>query len=154
MRSFSALRDDPSAPLLDRALDGLYPPGSTFKIFTASAALDSGTVTMDSHFEDPGYLQIGNFTLHDNESEATGDGDLTTAFALSSNVDFAQIALKMGLGTFYDYLERWGIGARSIFSCPPHRPSQVPPKAASCPESWRRWALAKARCSSRRCRWR
>lgn len=116
--AFPQLRSDASSPLLDRALDGLYPPGSTFKIFTASAALDSNTVSMDSHFEDPGYLEIGNFTLHDNESEATGYADLTTAFALSSNVDFAQIALKMGVSTFYDYLHRWGIGSSLDFQLP------------------------------------
>lgn len=129
---FPALRNDSRAPLLDRALDGLYPPGSTFKIFTASAALDSGTVSMDSHFEDPGYLQIGNFTLHDNESEATGYAGLATAFALSSNVDFAQIALKMGVDTFYAYLDRWGIGAPLDFQLPAE-PARVPPKAEIVP---------------------
>lgn len=130
--SFPQLRDDPSAPLLDRATDGLYPPGSTFKIFTAAAALDSGSVSLDSHFEDPGYLQIGSFTLHDNESEATGYQDLTTAFALSSNVDFAQIALKMGLDTFYTYLGRWGIGAPLDFQLPAES-ARVPPKSGIVP---------------------
>lgn len=125
--NFSALTADPHSPLLNRALDGLYPPGSTFKIFTAAAALDNGTVTMDSHFEDPGYLVIGNFTLHDNESEATGYGDLTTAFALSSNVDFAQIALKLGVDGFYQYLDRWGIGDSLDFQLPA-RTASVPPK--------------------------
>lgn len=118
---FQALSVDASSPLLDRALDGLYPPGSTFKIFTASAALDSDTVSMDSHFDDPGYLVIGDFTLHDNESEATGYADLTTAFALSSNVDFGQIALKMGLDTFYGYLHRWGLGGSLDFQLPSAR---------------------------------
>ena len=122
---FPALRDDPEAPLLDRALDGLYPPGSTFKIFTAAAALDSDTVAMDSHFDDPGYLAIGDFTLHDNESEATGYRDLTGAFALSSNVDFAQIALKMGVERFYEYLGRWGIGRALDFALPA-QPARVP----------------------------
>lgn len=122
---FPQLRSNAASPLIDRALDGLYPPGSTFKIFTASAALDSNAVTLDSTFDDPGYLQIGNFTLHDNESEATGHADLTTAFALSSNVDFAQIALKMGTDTFYDYLHRWGIGDSLDF--------QLPAQAASIP---------------------
>ncbi|HEX4014299.1 MAG TPA: penicillin-binding protein 2 [Candidatus Cybelea sp.] len=131
-QEFPTLRDDTSSPLLDRALDGLYPPGSTFKIFTAGAALDSGTVTMDSHFDDPGYLQIGDFTLHDNEGEATGYSDLTTAFALSSNVDFAQIALKMGTGTFYSYLDRWGIGAPLDFQLPAET-TRIPPKAGIVP---------------------
>jgi peptidoglycan glycosyltransferase len=130
--AFPQLRNDSRAPLLDRALDGLYPPGSTFKIFTASAALDSATVKLESRFEDPGYLQIGDFTLHDNESEATGDADLTTAFALSSNVDFAQIALAMGVDTFYAYLDRWGIGSPLDFQIPA-QPARVPPKAGIVP---------------------
>jgi penicillin-binding protein A len=129
---FPSLERDPGSPLLDRALDGLYPPGSTFKIFTAAAALDSGTITMDSSFDDPGYLVIGNFTLHDNESEATGYGDVTRAFALSSNVDFAQIALKMGVDTFYDYLSRWNIGSSLDFQLPASR-AGVPSKDAIVP---------------------
>ncbi len=129
---FPSLNADPESPLLNRALDGLYPPGSTFKIFTAAAALDSNTVTLDSHFDDPGYLVIGNYTLHDNESEATGYGDLTTAFALSSNVDFAQIALKMGTRTFYDYLQRWGIGGSPDFQLPVQS-DRVPPESSVVP---------------------
>jgi penicillin-binding protein A len=129
---FPSLEEDPTSPLLDRATDGLYPPGSTFKMFTAAAALDSGTVTLDSSFEDPGYFTIGNFTLHDNESEATGYQDLTNAFALSSNVDFAQIALKMGVDTFYDYLARWGIGDSLDFQLPASH-AQIPSKASIVP---------------------
>ena len=121
--TFASLQADPQSPLLDRALDGLYPPGSTFKIFTASAALDSQTVAMDSRFEDPGYLDVGNFRLHNDEDEHTGDADLTTAFALSSNVDFAQIALKLGAATFYQYLNRWGIGNSLDFQIPATRAS-------------------------------
>jgi penicillin-binding protein A len=130
--NFKELSTDPHSPLLDRALDGLYPPGSTFKVFTASAALDSGTITMDSHFSDPGYLTIGDFTLHNNEGEASGYADVTTAFAKSSNVDFAQIALKMGTDTFYDYLQRWGIGESLDFQLP-SEPASVPPKDAIVP---------------------
>jgi len=129
---FSSLLQDPGAPLLDRAIDGLYPPGSTFKIFTAAAALDSHIVSMDSHFEDPGYLTIGDTTLHDNEGEATGYTDLTTAFALSSNVDFGQIALKLGVDGFYEYLRRWGIGDSLDFQIPAQA-SRVPPQAGIVP---------------------
>ncbi len=129
---FPALANDAETPLVNRALDGLYPPGSTFKIFTAAAALDSGTVSLDSHFDDPGYLVIGDFVLHDNESEATGYANLTTAFALSSNVDFAQIALKMGVDRFYTYLGRWGIGAPLDFQLPAEN-DRVPPAAAIVP---------------------
>ncbi len=123
---FASLRSDPASPLLDRAAQGLYPPGSTFKIFTASAALDSETVTPQSRFEDPGYLDVGNAVLHDNEGEATGFQNVTTAFALSSNVDFAQIALKMGIDTFYEYLGRFGVGDALDFQIPASE-SNVPP---------------------------
>lgn len=129
---FPSLTHDPGSPLLNRAIDGLYPPGSTFKIFTAASALDSGTVTMQSTFYDPGYYTIGNFTLHDDEAEATGTQDLTGAFALSSNVDFGQIALKMGTDTFYRYLNRWGIGASLDFQLPASR-DHVPPQASIVP---------------------
>lgn len=130
--SFPSLLHDRSSPLLNRSIDGLYPPGSTFKIFTAASALDSGTVTMHSTFYDPGYYTIGNFTLHDDEGEATGTQDLTGAFALSSNVDFGQIALKMGTGTFYTYLERWGIGQSLDFQLPASR-GRVPSKSSVVP---------------------
>jgi peptidoglycan glycosyltransferase len=129
---FAALLHDERSPLLNRAIDGLYPPGSTFKIFTASAALDSGAVTMQSSFIDPGYYTIGNFTLHDNEFEATGTQDLTGAFALSSNVDFGQIALTMGTDTFYRYLDRWGIGKSLDFQLPANT-DRVPPQSSVVP---------------------
>ena len=130
--SFPALRDDPRSPLLDRALDGLYPPGSTFKIFTAAAALDSDTVAMNDRFSDPGYYVVGDFTLHDNEGEATGYRDLTGAFAQSSNVDFAQIALKVGTQRFYEYLGRWGIGASLDFQLPAQA-AGIPPESSVTP---------------------
>lgn len=130
--TFALLAHDAASPLINRAIDGLYPPGSTFKIFTAASALEAGTVGMDSHFSDPGYYVIGNFTLHDNEGEATGYQDLTTAFALSSNVDFAQIALKMGTDLFYQYLDKWGIGQSLDFQIPAET-DRVPDKASVVP---------------------
>lgn len=129
---FASLNTDPQTPLIDRALDGLYPPGSTFKVFVAAAALDAGTVQMSDRFEDPGYLTVGDFTLHDNEGEATGDRDLTGAFALSSNVDFAQIALKMGTDEFYSALDKWDIGQSLDFQLHAER-SQPPDKATLVP---------------------
>ena len=132
-RSFSQLSGDSASPLLNRAIDGLYPPGSTFKIFTAAAALDSASATMDSHYDDPGYYTIGDFTLHDDDSEgSSGYQDITGAFALSSNVDFGQIALKMGTDTFYSYLERWGIGDSLDFQLSA-QPGRVPAKASVVP---------------------
>lgn len=125
---FAELAHAANSPLINRATGGLYPPGSTFKIFTAAAALDSGTVTMDSQFDDPGYLVIGNYTAHDDEGEVPGHLDLTGAFAKSSNVDFAQIALKLGVDRFYDYSQRWGLGESLDFQLPAER-DRIPAKS-------------------------
>jgi peptidoglycan glycosyltransferase len=112
------LVDNRASPLLDRSTQGLYPPGSTFKIVTAADALAAGVVTMQSTFYDPGYLQVGKATIHDDESEATGRQDLSGAFALSSNVDFGEIALKLGVDRWYDASARWGLGQSVDFDLP------------------------------------
>lgn len=112
------LVDNSASPLLDRSTQGLYPPGSTFKIVTAADALDAGVVTMQSTFYDPGYLQIGNAVIHNDETEATGSQDLTGAFALSSNVDFGQIALKIGVDRWFQYAAKWGLGRSVDFDLP------------------------------------
>jgi penicillin-binding protein A len=130
--TFASVRDDPQSPLLNRALDGLYPPGSSFKIVTASNALEDGTVTLESTFDDPGYLRVGGFTLHDDEGEATGHQDLTGAFALSSNVDFGQIALDGGVDRWFDGAARWGLGGPLDFTLPAAR-DHLPDRAEVSP---------------------
>jgi len=109
-KDWKNLRDRSDAPLLDRGVAGLYPPGSTFKMFTASAALDAGAVTPDDDFYDPGYFLIDGFRIRNDEDEVTVTQSVTGAFALSSNVDFAQIGVKLGAPGFYEYLKRFGVG--------------------------------------------
>ena len=129
---FPELAHDASSPLLNRVTDGLYPPGSTFKIFTAGAALDAGVTTMNATFEDPGTFPIGNFVVHDNEGEATGSQDLTGAFALSSNVDFAQIALSLGVDRWNQEAAMWRLGQSLDFQLPASR-DRLPKKADMTP---------------------
>lgn len=129
---WSSLVRDTSSPLLDRSTNGLYPPGSTFKIVTLSDALDAGVVTPASTFNDTGGLKIGNFTVRNDEEEVTGFQNLAGAFALSSNVDFARIALSIGVDGWYDYATRWGLGRPVDFDLPVAR-DRVPPKASISP---------------------
>jgi penicillin-binding protein A len=118
VQSWEALRANPDSPLLDRAIDGLYPPGSTFKIVTASDGLEAGTITPTSRFTDDGALSVGNFVVQNDRNERTGNQDLAGAFALSSNVDFAQIALDVGADRWFDDASRWGLGHSLDFDLP------------------------------------
>ena len=120
-RDWSALVHDPASPLLDRSTNGLYPPGSTFKIVTASDALAAGIVTPSTTFVDTGGLAVGGFTVRNDEGEVTGTQTLVGAFALSSNVDFATIALQLGVDRWFADATRWGFGNSLDFDVPTAR---------------------------------
>lgn len=130
-RDFPRLAGDPGSPLLDRSTSGLYPPGSTFKVVTAADALDLGLVSPETTFVDTGGLRVGNFTVRNDEEESTGTQNLAGAFALSSNVDFAQIALKIGAARWFDYAQRWGLGGSLDFDLPAARDRLPTPASVS-----------------------
>jgi peptidoglycan glycosyltransferase len=129
--TFAQIANESSSPLLDRATDGLYPPGSTFKIFTAATALEDGVASPDSTYEDPGFFHVGDFDVHDDEGEATGTQDLTGAFALSSNVDFAQVALAIGPDRWFDAARAWGFAQPIDFTLPVARDHLPAPATVS-----------------------
>lgn len=141
--TWSSLLADPAKPLIDRSIAGLYPPGSTFKIVTAADALDANVVTMQSRFTDPGGYTIGNFTVRNDEEETTGTQDLTGAFALSSNVDFAMIGVKLGVDRWVDYAHKWGLGESLSFDLPAAR-DHVPAKATISPSILAQLAFGQA----------
>jgi penicillin-binding protein A len=126
-RNWKTLIADPASPLLDRSTSGLYPPGSTFKIVTAGDALDAGLITPATTFVDTGGLTVGNFVVRNDQNEVTGTQNLTGAFALSSNVDFATIALKIGVDRWFEYAARWGLGQAMNFDLPVAR-DRLPPR--------------------------
>jgi peptidoglycan glycosyltransferase len=131
-RDFPMLSKDERSPLLDRSIAGLYPPGSTFKIVTAADALDAGVMTPQTILVDRGGLTVGNFVVHDDEDEFIGTQTLTGAFALSSNVDFAQVALKIGTDKWFEYAGRWRLGETLAFDLPAAR-DRLPDKAEVSP---------------------
>jgi peptidoglycan glycosyltransferase len=106
------------APLLNRATAGKYQPGSTFKIVTAAAALDTGRFTPDSPFYDPGYcIEYGQRVRNAGNPEAPetfGSVNFTTGFQHSINSVFCNIGKQLGAGTILKYAERFG-----FYSVPP-----------------------------------
>src|SRR5260370_15023431 len=94
---------------------------------TAADALDSGVVTPESTFNDSGGLRVGNFTGHNDEEEVTGTQNLTSAFSLSSNVAFAQIALLLWGDRWFQDAARAQLRGDSEFHLPAI-PDRVPPQ--------------------------
>jgi penicillin-binding protein A len=109
---------EPAAPLLNRATQGLYPPGSTFKTITAAAALDDGVYTPDSTFYDPGYCteygkQVHN-ALDQSGPEAFGLVNLVEAYQHSINAVFCNIGQKLGAARILAEAKKFG-----FYSVPP-----------------------------------
>jgi cell division protein FtsI/penicillin-binding protein 2 len=87
-----------------------YEPGSVMKLITMAAALDSGTVTPQTTYQDSGAIEVGGHISYNWDRGAHGTVDMTTLLARSLNVGAATIATWMGPTTFYDYFQRFGFG--------------------------------------------
>ena len=104
-------RDNANAPLLNRATQGGYVPGSTFKVVTATAALDSGQFTPDSVVNGKSPIIISATPLHNFSDEQFGPITLTTALTHSVNTVWAQVAERLGHDRLADYMKRFGFGS-------------------------------------------
>lgn len=114
----------PPAPLLDRATNGLYPPGSTFKTVTATAALDTGAFTPDSVFADPGYCteygkKVYNAGNPDQGGpEAFGHLTLAEGFQHSVNSVYCNVGKTIGAAPILEYARRYGFYAKPPVELP------------------------------------
>lgn len=84
------------SPLFDRTMQALYTPGSTFKVITLAAAIQSGVATLDSVYESPASIEVDGGVVTNADDADYGTLDLRTAFAYSSNTVFGQLAVQVG----------------------------------------------------------
>jgi peptidoglycan glycosyltransferase len=110
-QDFQALDTDPNKPTFNRATQELYPPGSTFKVVTATAALDTGKVTPDTIIDGSSPKEISGVPLANDAGEDFGPISLTDALTHSVNTVFAQVGEKIGRSTLVDYMKRFGFYA-------------------------------------------
>jgi peptidoglycan glycosyltransferase len=96
------------SPLLNRATQATYPPGSTFKVVTAAAAIDSGRFTPDSTINGDSPKTISGAPLRNDGGTSWGAITLTKALTFSVNTVFAQVGEQVGIGTMADYMKRFG----------------------------------------------
>jgi len=104
--NWNSLSTDSNTPLLPRATQGLYEPGSTFKIITSSALLANGENNLT--FNDTGFTTIGGKVFTNYASEKNGQVDLTKAFEVSSNVAFCTWGSQLGITKLYSMVQQFG----------------------------------------------
>ncbi len=106
--AYAKLRSDPEDPLVNRATQFGYAPGSTFKVVTATAAIDSGKFTPSSTLSGRNGILISGVPLNNDEDESLGELTLTEALAKSVNTVWAQVAERVGKPTLARYMDRFG----------------------------------------------
>jgi stage V sporulation protein D (sporulation-specific penicillin-binding protein) len=125
----------------DRAVMDAYEPGSTYKLVTAAAALESHKVTLTSRFPARDTLEIGGRTIHNAEDgfmAGTGGSEtLEEIVEYSHNVGAAEVGLSIGARTFYDMERKAGFGDQTGVGLPGENPGIVPP-----PSQWSGSSLA------------
>jgi len=111
--SWQALNDDPDKPLLNRALRGTYPPGSTYKPFMALAALETGMRRPGDITSDPGYFQLGEHRFRDSRPDGHGSVDLHKSIVVSSDTYYYKLAYEMGVDRIHGFMKAWGFGQKT-----------------------------------------
>ncbi|MFO0273473.1 MAG: penicillin-binding protein 2 [Betaproteobacteria bacterium] len=109
-KNWDELNNDPDKPLLNRALRGTYPIGSTYKPFLGLAGLELGKRTPETVIIDPGFFMYGNHKFRDSAKVPLGPVNLHRSIVQSSDVYYYKLADDLGVDAIHDYMKPWGFG--------------------------------------------
>jgi penicillin-binding protein 2 len=126
---------DPQKPLINRAIAGLYPPGSTFKIVTAHAALKAGKITEHTDFFCPGYFMMGRHRFNCWRREGHGRQNVVEGLEHSCNVFFYNTGSRLDVSVLASEARDFGLGQKSDIDLPGEKGGLVPTR------EWKRKAL-------------
>lgn len=107
------LNNSPEKPMVNRALNGAYPPGSTFKPFMALAALELGKRRPEQAIFDPGFFNFGNHTFRDDKKGGHGTVDMHKSIVQSCNTYYYHLANDMGIDNIAAFMGSIGLGSRT-----------------------------------------
>lgn len=127
------LEDEKTQPLLDRAISGVYPPGSTYKLISAAGALQNGAITEKTVYEDTGVLKVGAFSFGNwffiQHGRKEGPLDVVGALKRSNDIFFYKAAEELGVTDLARWSRRFGMGKLSGIDLPHEAKGTVPDPA-------------------------
>lgn len=112
VRDYRELTENKYRPLANKAVQGLYPPGSTFKMVTVLAALEAGEVTPEETVYCPGHMEVANRRFHCWKRAGHGQVDLMASLRESCDVYYYELALRVGIEKISAMAEKLGLGQR------------------------------------------
>ncbi len=128
-REWRELTQDGETPLHNRTLQGHFPPGSTFKIVTALAALQEGVISPDQRLFCGGSYKVGNRVLRDWKKHGHGQVDMHKALVESCDVYFYQVAQRLGVDKMAKWARRFGLGSPTGIALDGESAGLVPDRA-------------------------
>ncbi len=123
---WSQLQSNPFAPLSNKAISGQYPPGSTYKLIVAAAALEEGIITPDTKIFCNGFYTLGNRTYRCWKKGGHGHVDLHKAIVGSCDVYFYTVGKMLGVDKIGEYAKRFGFGDLSRIDLPNEKKGLIP----------------------------
>lgn len=122
------LSSDPSHPMENRAISGQYPPGSTYKLIIAAAALEEGLITPDTKFSCNGSFELGNRTYRCWNKKGHGHISLHRAIVESCDVYFYNLGKLVGVDKIAEYARAFGLGSPTGIDLPREKGGLIPTK--------------------------
>jgi penicillin-binding protein 2 len=111
--NWKELNEHPDKPMVNRAINGAYPPGSTFKPFMALAALELGKRTPNQAISDPGFFNFGNHQFRDDKKGGHGSVDMYKSIVHSCDTYYYMLANDMGIDNIAKFMGSLGLGQRT-----------------------------------------
>ena len=128
-KRYAGYLNDPLLPLFDRAISGAYPTGSTFKMITSAAALQSGVLTQDATRYCGGVYDLNGYIFNDDLRGGHGTLTVVPAIARSCDVFFWQVGNELGIERLDRYAAAFGIGSRTRIDLPGETDGTLPTPA-------------------------
>lgn len=138
-QAWADLTTDPRNPLLNKAIAGQYPPGSTFKMIVAMAALDAGMISQDQKVFCEGHVELGNQRFHCWKRTGHGRVSMVEAIEQSCDIYFYEIAKRVGIDGITETARKFGLGSATGIEIPAESKGLMPTRAwklARTGEAW------------------